>query len=310
MVLDGPQLKRLQDALISAYPTRHDLERMVSYGLGEHLSAHVRDENLEHIVFELLRWAQAQGRLEELMQAACSSNPGNQQLRRVTGELGIILNQSPLTDASSRGLSPRVQPPRSHSSFRLAFDTRKVKRWVLVAFFVVATYSVIWELFQFIPPGRELLWYVRYEGVVIGLIAAFFSVALMMLCNSYTPSALILIANILLSIVPVIIINKLLESQDRPVWAVDIFYAFGSFEITLFFNSVFHSMENRRRPSVLDALFGGGGRVQERKPSPRLIFGATIVIFFLSIVIVNNYFIIFSSALVVISSIYWRVCSK
>ena len=59
MQTDGPQFKELQEALISAFPTRPDVERMVWYGLGEHLSAITGEGSLEQAVFELLRWAQA-----------------------------------------------------------------------------------------------------------------------------------------------------------------------------------------------------------------------------------------------------------
>lgn len=78
MERDAPQQKRLREALKSAYPTRQDLERMVFDGLGEHLSAMASGENLEQTIFELLRWAQAQGRLEELIVAAIKHNRGNQ----------------------------------------------------------------------------------------------------------------------------------------------------------------------------------------------------------------------------------------
>jgi len=59
MQLDGPQKKQLQAALISAFPTRQDLEQMVFHGLDVHLGAITAEGSLEQIVFELLRWAQA-----------------------------------------------------------------------------------------------------------------------------------------------------------------------------------------------------------------------------------------------------------
>src|SRR5436305_7183343 len=89
MELDGPQQKQVGEALISAYPTRPDLERMVFDGLSEHLGAIARDDTLSHTIFELLRWAQARGRLEELIKAALLQNSGNAQLKSIAAQLGV-----------------------------------------------------------------------------------------------------------------------------------------------------------------------------------------------------------------------------
>lgn len=83
MMLSGPQLKQLHEALISAYPNPRALDMMVRYVFNKNLSALTRSGSLEHIVFELLQWAEAQGRLEELIQGAHAYNPGNPQLARV-----------------------------------------------------------------------------------------------------------------------------------------------------------------------------------------------------------------------------------
>src|SRR5436190_1856482 len=94
MELEGPQQKQLQAALISAFPTRSDLEQMVFHGLDVHLLAITAEGSLQQVVFELLRWAQAQGRLEELIKAALAQNSGNQELQRVAVQLGMSSGQS------------------------------------------------------------------------------------------------------------------------------------------------------------------------------------------------------------------------
>src|SRR5947199_364521 len=94
MKLSGPQLKQLQEALIDAFPTWQDLSMMVRHGLGEHLPVIAKDGNLQHMVFELLQWAQAQGRLEELIKAALAHNRGNLQLKSVAAILRVSSGQS------------------------------------------------------------------------------------------------------------------------------------------------------------------------------------------------------------------------
>src|SRR5436305_9069217 len=100
MQLDGPQQKQLQVALISAFPTRLSLEQMVFHGLSVHLAAITAEGSLEQVVFELLRWAQARGTLEELIISAISQNSGNQELQRVAVLVGV-----------SSGLSSSDVPP-------------------------------------------------------------------------------------------------------------------------------------------------------------------------------------------------------
>lgn len=79
--VDDIRLRRLRNALLVAFPTRQDLVIMVSYGLHENLSAITGDGNLEHTVFELIQWAVAKGRLEELVIGARKQNSQNPQLR-------------------------------------------------------------------------------------------------------------------------------------------------------------------------------------------------------------------------------------
>lgn len=78
--LNGPQLQQLKVALLSAFPDRGSLEQMVSFGLGENLAAIVNDANLDNAVFELIQWADSQGRIGELIRKASEVNPGNREL--------------------------------------------------------------------------------------------------------------------------------------------------------------------------------------------------------------------------------------
>ena len=82
----GKKLQELRNAIIGAYPNKINLEMMVSDELDEILDSIVGGENMEHIVFELIKWAKAQNKLEQLVKAACEYNPGNQELQRISKE--------------------------------------------------------------------------------------------------------------------------------------------------------------------------------------------------------------------------------
>jgi hypothetical protein len=80
MKLTGMQLRRLQTALLSAFPFRGELERLLRFEMDKLLDEIVSSHNLSQDVFELILWAEAQGRLEELIQAAYRANPSNREL--------------------------------------------------------------------------------------------------------------------------------------------------------------------------------------------------------------------------------------
>src|SRR5436305_2080753 len=99
MDVDDTQLRQLREALLSAFPTRQDLEVMVFDQLHENLSTIARDGTLQYTTFDLIRWAQANSKLEELVMAALKGNGQNPQLRSVAERLGLSNDQLlPLTD--------------------------------------------------------------------------------------------------------------------------------------------------------------------------------------------------------------------
>src|SRR5580704_10153687 len=85
--LPGATVKRLQEAMLAAFPTRSTLAELVRVGLDENLEAIAAPENLRATVFQLLGWAEAQGRTPALLAAARRENPGNAALRSFTEEL-------------------------------------------------------------------------------------------------------------------------------------------------------------------------------------------------------------------------------
>lgn len=78
--LTGDQRKQLTAALLSAFPNRGALEQMVKHGMEENLAEIAGDPNLGQAIFDLIEWADAKGRLEELIRKAYEANPGNPEL--------------------------------------------------------------------------------------------------------------------------------------------------------------------------------------------------------------------------------------
>ena len=83
MSLSGEQRKKLQDALIDAFPDKASLEQMLSFGLDEKLDVIASGANLREVVFNLIKKVEAENRVENLIDAACKSNPGNPSLKAI-----------------------------------------------------------------------------------------------------------------------------------------------------------------------------------------------------------------------------------
>ena len=111
MKLSGAQLQQILNALISAYPSYAALERMVRFGLSENLQSIAGSGILTDVVFQLISWAQAQGRLEELVREAYEQNPGNPDLRAVAGWFLPASAPSPIGQQAPSG-APTVAPDR------------------------------------------------------------------------------------------------------------------------------------------------------------------------------------------------------
>jgi hypothetical protein len=79
--LDGHLRRTLSRALLSAFPKRRDLELMLGYSALElSLDDVAEDGPYPHQVFELIQWAEAHGKVLELVGAACEENRGNDDL--------------------------------------------------------------------------------------------------------------------------------------------------------------------------------------------------------------------------------------
>jgi hypothetical protein len=87
MALTGPQRSELMEALIKAFPNEGALAQFVDHKLDLDLDTVAGGRNRAEVVFNLIRWAEANGRTRELVEKARESNPGNAHLRRVADQL-------------------------------------------------------------------------------------------------------------------------------------------------------------------------------------------------------------------------------
>ncbi|KST66804.1 leucine-rich repeat domain-containing protein [Mastigocoleus testarum] len=83
----GKKLKKIRDAIISAYPDKADLEMMVYFQLEENLDSIAGGENTKQIVFKLIKWAESESKLEQLVKGACEDNPENTELKTIREDI-------------------------------------------------------------------------------------------------------------------------------------------------------------------------------------------------------------------------------
>jgi hypothetical protein len=103
MKLDGQQRLQLQQSLLSAFPGKAKLEQMVSFQLEKRLDEIAGGADLTEITFNLIKWAETNGRVDELVTKANTSNPGNPELsafaaqvsQQWTSNVGIGLSSLP-----------------------------------------------------------------------------------------------------------------------------------------------------------------------------------------------------------------------
>ncbi len=97
-------LKDLRDALCSAFPERSKLAQLVMFAFGENLAAISDGKDLNATVFELMSWAEAGGKLGELIAAAKKEQPENEALAAIASPAG--------DGAAGKGTAPKA-PPRA-----------------------------------------------------------------------------------------------------------------------------------------------------------------------------------------------------
>ncbi|WP_414588918.1 effector-associated domain EAD1-containing protein, partial [Scytonema sp. PCC 10023] len=110
MELSGQQCKKLQDALIAAFPTKFQFEQMLLFELDLNLDSITNGTNLQEIVFHLIKTARAEGWVEALLKAALKSNPKNLQLQTIAQEV-LEKPQHSISQQTTTSDSPFQAPP-------------------------------------------------------------------------------------------------------------------------------------------------------------------------------------------------------
>ena len=123
--LNGQQFEQLQQALESAFPDYDDLARMVRIKLEKDLEHIVKRDALSKVVFQLIKTAEAQGWLTELVEAARKANPNNPDLKPFASSFlqpkaeerpAEAVTVTQLTNSNTPGLEPSANtslPPAS-----------------------------------------------------------------------------------------------------------------------------------------------------------------------------------------------------
>jgi hypothetical protein len=93
--LKGWQFKDFQKALEHAFPNYDQLEIMLMQELGEALPAIATPDAMPTVVFKLLTWAKARGKLADLLAGALEANPKNPYLWRYALEVALTSDAPP-----------------------------------------------------------------------------------------------------------------------------------------------------------------------------------------------------------------------
>ncbi|HEV2799071.1 MAG TPA: DNA/RNA non-specific endonuclease [Pyrinomonadaceae bacterium] len=100
MDLTGEKRKRLHDAVLMAVDDDQELGRLLRYGMNVSLRTVVPPGSLDDVVFALLDWLEAQGRLAEFIQIMRQERPHHAEMRMALDE--VEGRQTP---------SPQLPPP-------------------------------------------------------------------------------------------------------------------------------------------------------------------------------------------------------
>jgi tetratricopeptide (TPR) repeat protein len=157
MRLSGQQAKQLERALMSAFPSIDDLARVVRFGLDKNLSEISESGSLKDTVFQLIQWAEAQGRVKDLIEAAYAENPGNPELQLVKNDPHYAkLQQTAQSYQASSQQSGEMSgiPPSGKSPTRKP-DARQLPIWQWVT--IIMTVAVVGLLIALTPFLQQYL---------------------------------------------------------------------------------------------------------------------------------------------------------
>src|SRR5690349_4159577 len=127
MALTPAQRRQIAAALLTAFPTEADLAHMLLFQLDEHLTQIVKPAALRQMVFELLGWAETQGRLRDLVRGAAAENPDNPAVPALLAQIGQI----PDTPSTPMGRVPFMAPAPPAGFVERPAEFTQLKRYLL-----------------------------------------------------------------------------------------------------------------------------------------------------------------------------------
>lgn len=151
--MQGTQFWQLYAALIHAYPTETDLAELVQSALGAPLPAITAAPTMQERVFDVIHWAEAQGKLADLVAAAQQRRPGNPRL------LALAVPSQPTAEQRDQA--------------RVGQTLRYVGQWVLViglvggCQLVVVANLVAAALARFSAGDNLLAWIYLLVGILL-----------------------------------------------------------------------------------------------------------------------------------------------
>jgi Effector-associated domain 1 len=86
ITLTGPQVDALSDAVLKGF-NKSDLEQLMLFDMDVHLDQVVGGGPLATVVFDLIVWVNAQGRVDEFLDAITKRRPRNVAIRQAVAAL-------------------------------------------------------------------------------------------------------------------------------------------------------------------------------------------------------------------------------
>lgn len=151
--MEGTQFWQLYTALIHAYPTETDLAELVQLALGVTLPAITAASTMQERVFDVIHWAEAQGKLADLVAASQQRQPENPQLQ------ALAVPRQPTAEQRDRAQMRRT--------------LRYAGQWVLVIVLVggcqgvVVANLVVAALDRFSAGDNVLAWIYLLVGILL-----------------------------------------------------------------------------------------------------------------------------------------------
>jgi formylglycine-generating enzyme required for sulfatase activity len=165
----GPQLDRIAKVLTAAF-TRDEMRRAMAGGMGEDFDSLVPDKSFTVQVFELVQWANRQGRLAALITCAREYNPGNQALAALYEEIVTPAGEIPAPALAAPAEPAPAEPAPAHPAAGhqvfLAYSRKDAELMHRLSADLLAAGIAVWVDDPDLEPGT-LLWQ-RAIGRAIG----------------------------------------------------------------------------------------------------------------------------------------------